>query len=83
MTEQTMQLATIRDTAARAKVEGLGISEKALREWVAAGKLAFVASGNRRLIFWPTLMEFLSKGQTVSTAPRPMYGRGSRGGARR
>ena len=77
------QLATIRKTASRAKSEGLGVSEKALRAWVAEGKLAFVPSGNRRLIFWPTLMDFLTKGQKIENTPRPYFGRGSRGGKRR
>ena len=83
MNEQPMQLATIRDTAARAKAEGLGVSEKALRAWIAEGKLAFVPSGNRRLIFWPTLMAFLTQGQKIDTTPRPYFGRGSKGGVRR
>lgn len=82
MNEQPMQLATIRDTAARAKAEGLGVSEGALRAWIAEGKLAYIPSGNRRMIYWPTLMAFLATGQKVDNTPRPRYGRGSRGGAR-
>ena len=77
------ELCTIRDTAARAKAEGLGVSENALREWVASGALAFVPVGNRRLIFWPTLLAFLAEGEKVDAMPRPKYGPGSRGGKRR
>lgn len=79
MTEQ-QQLATIRDTAARAKDEGLHISEGAIRSWVSTGKLAFVPIGNRKYIYWPTLIKFLETGTKVDTTPRPRYGRGSRGG---
>jgi len=59
------------------------VSEKALRAWIAEGKLAFVPSGNRRLIFWPTLMAFLTQGQKIDNTPRPYFGRGSKGGKRR
>ena len=77
------QLASIHDTAQRAKAEGLGVSENALRVWVADGTLAFVPMGKKRMIYWPTLMQFLMQGQKVDKTPRPMYGRGSRGGGRR
>ena len=77
------ELATIRQTAERAMHEGLGVNETALRSWLASGELAFVPRGNRKLIYWPTLMAFLEKGVTVDTTPRPRYGAGSRGGRRR
>lgn len=77
------ELCTVRQTAERAKTEGLGVTETALRSWIASGALAFVPVGNRRLIYWPTLLDFLAHGETVDNAPRPMYGRGSRGGKRR
>lgn len=77
------ELATINQTAARAQSEGLGVTETALRSWLAAGVLPFVPVGNRRLIYWPTLLTFLAKGVTADNTPRPMYGPGSRGGKRR
>ena len=82
-TKEYTQLASIHQTWLRAKAEGLGISEKALRSWTDEGKLAFVPSGNRRLIYWPNLMAFIEQGQKYDTAPRPYFGRGSRGGKRR
>lgn len=78
-----MELATVNQTAERARTEGLGVSETALRAWLADGKLAFVPVGNRKMIYWPTLLSFLEKGVTMDTTPRPMYGPGSRGGRRR
>lgn len=78
-----MELATVNQTAERARDEGLGVTETALRSWLADGSLAFIPVGNRRMIYWPTLLAFLEKGVTADTSPRPMYGPGSRGGRRR
>lgn len=56
------ELATIRETTKRCKDENLGVSETALRRWVAEGRLPVIQVGNRRLIFYPALLEFLAHG---------------------
>ena len=53
---------TIRDTAARAKAEGLPISENALRVWIKEGKIPAVKSGSKHLVYYPNLVEFLTCG---------------------
>lgn len=51
---------TIRDTAARAKAEGLPISENALRVWIKQGKVPVVHAGNKQLVYYPNLVAFLT-----------------------
>ena len=58
-TEKYNDLATIRKTLERAKEDGLCIGETALRRWVKTGAVHSVQSGNRALIFYPSLKEFL------------------------
>lgn len=53
------EVATINDTIARSKSEGLGIPETALRRWVKEGAVPAVYVGNKALVYWPSLMEFL------------------------
>lgn len=62
------ELATIRKTVERAKHEGFGISESALRRWVKTGAIRCVQSGNRSLIYWPTLKAFLCGSPAEHTA---------------
>ncbi len=50
---------TIRQTVRRAKAEGLGVSETALRRWCKTGELPFIAVGNRQYISWSVLLKFL------------------------
>ena len=57
------ELLTIKQTAAKAKNEGMNnIAETGLRRWIADGMLRVVPVGNRNLICWDTLMEFLRTG---------------------
>lgn len=81
--DEYRELDTIRGTVARAKAEGFYVSEGALRAWVKDGKLPYVPRGNRKLIFWPALMEFIQTGEKRDNTPRPRFGPGSRGGKRR
>lgn len=81
MDERTV-MNSVHGTALRLKAEGIGISEHALRAWVEGGMLPVVQAGRNRLINWNTLMKFL-EGQKIENTPRPLYGRGSRGGSRR
>lgn len=67
-TTQWPLVANIRATARRCEAEDIGVSEKALRQWVKDGTLPSIAVGRSgRHINWDTLMDFLSKG---STPPR-------------
>lgn len=71
------QTATIRETAARCKAEGLGVSEWALRGWVRTGKIKYVMAGNKALIYWKNLLTFLESGETTGTScdsPGALYG---------
>ena len=54
------EMLTIRDTANRAKAEGLPISENALRNWVKQGKVPAVLAGKKQLIYYPNLIRFLT-----------------------
>lgn len=54
---------TIRAAVARAKSEGFGVSEHALRQWIAQGLLPVHKSGNRVLIYYPNLIVFLRTGR--------------------
>lgn len=62
------ELTTIRQTVKRAKSEGFNISESALRRWVKTGAIRCVQSGNRSLVFWPTLKAFLCGSPAEHTA---------------
>lgn len=54
---------TIRDTVARAKAEGLPISENALRNWIKQGKIPTVRAGAKHLVYFPNLARFLRCGE--------------------
>lgn len=53
------EVATIRNTARRAKAEGLGVTETALRRWCKTGQLQHTTAGNRTYISWTVLLRFL------------------------
>ena len=53
---------TIRDTVARAKDEGLPVSENAVRTWVKEGKIPVVRAGTKQLIYYPNFIDFLTCG---------------------
>ena len=59
---QYTDVATINQTVARAKHEGLGIPETALRRWVHDGSVPAVYVGKKALIYWPALIAFLAGG---------------------
>lgn len=60
---------TIRDTAARAKAEGLPISENALRVWIKQGLIPVVRAGNKQLVYYPNLVNFLTCAAGGPAAP--------------
>ena len=53
---------TIRNAVLRARSENFDISEYAVRRWVAEGRLLVCRSGNRALIYYPSLLDFLRNG---------------------
>ena len=55
-------LLSIHETAARAKAEGLPLSEKAIRKFVKSGELPAVQTGKKALIFFPNVIEFVKSG---------------------
>ena len=74
------ELLTIRQTAAKAKREGMyNITETGLRRWIAEGMLRVVPVGNRKLICWDTLMEFLRAGVESPEIGLPRQVRNRRG----
>lgn len=53
---------TIRGTVARSKVEGMPVSECAVRRWIKSGELKHRMAGKKILIYWPTFVEFITCG---------------------
>lgn len=60
--EKFTQVATIPRTAARCKAEGIGLSANQLRVLCKRGLLKHTQMGNKPLIYWPNLLEFLESG---------------------
>lgn len=50
---------TIREATARAKNEGMHISEHAIRHWVKTGAIPSRKIGVKSLIFYPNLLRYL------------------------
>lgn len=50
---------TIREAIARAKAEGIPVSETALRRWVKTGAVPVRRAGNKQLLFYPNLVRYL------------------------
>ena len=51
---------TIRETVARAKAEGLPISEYTLRSWIKSGYIPVVHAGVKQLVYFPNLVRFIT-----------------------
>lgn len=56
------EVATIPQTAARCKAEGLGLTAYQLRYLCKSGQLVHTMMGTKTLIFWPNLLELLESG---------------------
>lgn len=56
---QNRNLLSINETVARSKLEGLPITETALRRWVRNGTLHATYAGRKALIYWPNLVKLL------------------------
>lgn len=50
---------TIREAVARAKADGLPISEHALRSWLKTGEIPSRKAGNKTLLYYPNIIKFL------------------------
>lgn len=57
---------TIRQTVARAKGEGLNISEQALRHWVKSGEIPARMAGRSALLYYPNVVRFITCADCVS-----------------
>ena len=71
--EKFTQVATIPRTAARCKAEGIGLSANQLRVLCKRGLLKHTQMGNKPLIYWPNLLEFLESG--TPDPPPPEVGK--------
>ena len=60
--KQVYNLASIRQTALRCKNEGIPLAEKAIRKFIKNGKIPAVMSGNKALILWENVLNFVKKG---------------------
>ncbi len=71
-----VDLVSIHDTAVRCRVEGIPLSETALRRLVKAGEIPAVKIGNKALLYWPNVTRFVEAGNsgTVSTGNGGGYG---------
>lgn len=63
----TSNILTIRQAVARACADGYCISEYALRHWVQRNEIPVRQIGNRKLIFYPDLVCYLT-GQKLGSA---------------
>lgn len=50
---------SINETVARSKLEGLPVTETALRRWVRDGTLHATYAGRKALLFWPNVVKLL------------------------
>ncbi len=53
------QVVTIREAVRRAKSEGMRISEYTLRRWIKTGRIPVRIAGNRVLLYYPILANYL------------------------
>ena len=66
---------TIRGAVARAKEDGLPVSEYTLRGWIKAGLIPVRFAGNKALIFYPNLVRYLQCEDGADIAPAQVAGR--------
>ena len=50
---------TIREAVARAKAEGIPVSESAWRRWIKSGAVPVRKAGNKQLLYFPNLEKYL------------------------
>lgn len=65
----TPRLASIHKTALRCQIEGIGLTESALRRLVKSDELPCIMVGKKVLINWNALIHFLECGSDNKPAP--------------
>lgn len=50
---------TINEAVTRSKLEGIPVTETALRRWVRNGTIRATYTGRKALLFWPDLVKLL------------------------
>ncbi len=60
---------TIRAAVARAKEDGLPVSEYTLRGWIKAGRVPVVYAGTRALVYYPNIVKYLQTGDPIQSPP--------------
>lgn len=66
---------TIRQAVARAKAEGLPVSEYTLRAWIKSGVVPVRHAGSKMLLFYPNLVRYLQCENGGDNAPPMVAGR--------
>lgn len=56
---QNRNVLSINETVTRSKLEGIGVSETALRRWVRDGTIHATYSGRKALLYWPAVKKLL------------------------
>lgn len=56
---QNRNVLSINESVLRGKLEGLPVSETALRRWVRDGTLHATYSGRKALLYWPNIVKLL------------------------
>ena len=69
---------TIREAVARAKAEGLPVSEHTLRGWVKTGAIPVRNAGKKVLLFYPNLVRYLQCADGGDNSPTAAAGGGIR-----
>lgn len=54
-----MDVLTVREAVTRAKADGLPISEYTLRSWIRSGAFPVRKIGQKALVYYPSLVEFV------------------------
>ena len=52
-------IVTIREAVARAKADGIPVSEYSLRSWIKSGAIPSRKAGNKTLLYYPNLIKYL------------------------
>ncbi len=54
------EVCTIREAVARARSDGLPVSEYTLRRWVRTGAIPVRLAGSKQLLYYPQLVRFIT-----------------------
>lgn len=56
---RNQDILTVNKAVSRSRLEGLTITESALRRWIKDGTLPVAYAGRKALIYWPNLVKLL------------------------